>query len=281
MYTFSTPSPANISVELRRGAVRIVASDAPTTQVDMAPLDGDSAAQALIDAAEVTQDGANIRIHVPRGQDGFFRERGKVLVTVRTPAGSHALVKAGSAKVATEGELGNLRIYSGSGRIDIDQGRDVEANTGSGDIKVGHARGDCDVRTGSGRIEIGAADGETRMTTGSGALSVGKAGAALKAISSSGDVSVRQTGPEVDLFAASGRVSVEQAGPGRLRARTASGQVRIGVTRGLPTWLDVRTMSGQVRSSLDASGPPSEGEDHLTLVVQTTSGGVTLDHATP
>ncbi len=280
MYTFNTPETANLQVELHRGLVRIIAEDTLTTRVDLTPIDGDVAAQALIDATEVTQDGVNIVVKVPPPQRGFLRGfGGKVLVTVRLPAGSRCAIRVHSAGVETQGRLGDLRVHSGSGRIRIDEAAAVEAHTGSGEIRIGHASGPCDARTGSGRVEIEAADAETRLTSSSGAVTVGKSGGALKATTSSGEVKVGRTGPEADLFAASGRVTVDQAGPGRLRARTASGEVRIGVTRGIPTWLDVRTTSGAVRSRLEASSPPIEGEDHLKLVVHTTSGSVILGHA--
>lgn len=280
MYTFNCPEPADLRVELHRGLVRIIAEDTRTTRVDLTPIDGDVAAQALIYAAEVTQDGANILVKVPPPQPGFLRGfGGKVLVTIHLPTGSRGAIRVHSASVETQGRLGDLRVQTGSGRIRIEEAGAIEAHTGSGEIRIGHASGPCDARTGSGRVEIEAADAETRLTSSSGAVTVGKSGGALKATTSSGEVKVGRTGPEADLFAASGRVTVDLAGPGRLRARTASGEVKIGVTRGLTTWLDVRTASGAVRSHLQVSSPPGDGEDHLKLVVQTTSGSVMLDHA--
>lgn len=280
MYTFNTPDPVNLQVELSRGLVRIIAEDCQTTRIELTPIDGDFAAQALIDAAEVTQDGNAIQVKVPPPQRGFLRGfGGKVLVTIHLPTGSRGMIRVHSASVEAQGRLGDLRVHSASGRIRIEDAGAVEAYTGSGEIRIGHASGPCDARTGSGPVEIESAAGETRLTSNSGAVTVGKAAGALKATTGSGEVKVGRTGPEADLFAASGRVTVDLAGPGRLRARTASGEVRIGVTRGLPTWLDVRTTSGAVRSRLEASSPPGEGEDHLKLVVHTTSGGVVLDHA--
>ena len=74
----------------------------------------------------------------------------------------------------------------------------------------------------------------------------------------------------------SGDLVIGRAGAGRISAKTASGDVSIGVQGGTPVWTDVRTLSGRLASSLPATGEPAEGEPFLEVRATTASGDVTL-----
>ena len=65
-------------------------------------------------------------------------------------------------------------------------------------------------------------------------------------------------------------------GAGRLTAKTASGDVRIGVVAGTPVWTDVRTASGRLTSTLPRTGEPAADQPYLEVRATTASGDVTL-----
>jgi predicted membrane protein len=55
--------------------------------------------------------------------------------------------------------------------------------------------------------------------------------------------------------------------------------VRVGVASGVAALLDLSTVSGRVRSDLGASGPPTETEARVELVLSTVSGNVEVARA--
>lgn len=138
----------------------------------------------------------------------------------------------------------DTRVKSGSGAVDVRRAdRGLSISTGSGGVALGGTRGVTTVKTGSGSLAVTAAHTDLTHTTGSGDLAVG-------AISA-----------------------------GRLQAKGASGDVRVGVPAGVAVWTDISTASGRIDSSLESSGPPQDGADHVELRVKTASGDVVLAHS--
>ena len=74
----------------------------------------------------------------------------------------------------------------------------------------------------------------------------------------------------------SGDLQVGTAHRGRLTAKGASGDIRIGVPGGLPVWTDISTVSGEIRSDLVGAGEPAEGADRLEIRAKTVSGDIDL-----
>jgi DUF4097 and DUF4098 domain-containing protein YvlB len=114
------------------------------------------------------------------------------------------------------------------------------------------------VSTGSGDVQIGASHAETVVKTGSGDLRVGEAH------------------HDVSLATGSGDFVIDHVHRGRLSAKGASGDVRVGIPSGLPVWTDLTTLSGSIRSSLEGAGQPAEGQDHVELRAKTVSGDIVL-----
>ena len=61
-----------------------------------------------------------------------------------------------------------------------------------------------------------------------------------------------------------------------MTAKTASGDVRVGVVPGTPVWTDIRTASGRLASDLPATGEPGPDQPYLEVRATTASGDVTL-----
>ena len=115
--------------------------------------------------------------------------------------------------------------------------------------------------TGSGRTELGEVAGDAKITAGSGHIEVGQAGDSLEA------------------FTASGKIEIGRVDHGRIRAKTVSGRVSVGVAKGSAALLDISTMSGRVHSELEPSSAPGEGERQVELVINTLSGNVNVARA--
>src|SRR6185503_20017800 len=100
-------------------------------------------------------------------------------------------------------------------------------------------------------------------STGSGDVAIGTAAGPSVVKTGSGDLSVAESLTDVTLTTGSGDLVVSAARNGRVSARGASGDVRVGVPAGLPVWTDVSTVSGSLRSEIESAGEARAGEDHL------------------
>ena len=278
--TFSTPGPVALRLEVHRGRIRVTAETTDQTLIELRAVNGDAETQALIDQTEIRQDGDVISVIMPK-EHGFSRwlGRGPVQVDIRVPKQSRLDATTGSASLETVGELGDLRITTGSGDVRVSSVAAARIELGSASARVDHASGACSIKSGSGRVELGQVDGDARATTGSGAVVVGKARGQLVVRTASGAIEVEEAGPDSDLSAASGAIRIGQVKTGRMHARTVSGRVSIGVALGTAAWLDASSVSGGVRSDLETSTAPREGEDKIEIHVKTVSGQIRLRRA--
>jgi hypothetical protein len=281
MHTFETPQPVDLRLEVSRGRVSITAEETAQTTVEVRPLHDDAESRALFEGTEVRQDGDRISIISPRGERIFPWRSGAIEVLVRLPKASRADLRLESARLEAVGELAAVRLSSGSGEARLDNCASLDAMLGSGALRVTQVNGTCDVKTGSGRIEVRETGGEARMTTGSGAVRVDHAGGVLTVMAASGSIEIGEAEAGADLHTASGRILVDRVRQGRVRARTASGAVDIGVAGGAAAWLDVSSVSGRVESDLEGAEPPEEGAAKVELKINTVSGRIRLRRAAP
>lgn len=280
MHSFQTPAPVRLRVEIPWGRIKVVAEETAVTRIELIAIHGDATARAWIADAEVTQNGDDIlvRIHKSGGLK-LFGLGGGVEAVVHAPLGSAAALSLGSGRIETTGRLGDVTASSGSGTIRLDDAAEVRVRTGSGDIVVADSAGSVDAKTGSGRVTVGKVGANARITTGSGHAELASAAGDASVNTASGNIEVGQAGDSLDAFAASGNVQVRRADHGRVRAKTISGQVSVGVANGAAALLDITTMSGRVKSELQAGGAPVEGEKHVELIISTMSGNVNLARA--
>jgi DUF4097 and DUF4098 domain-containing protein YvlB len=279
MYTFSTPTPVRLRVELWQGQISVEASETDTTTVDLRPLHGNSAATDLIDQARVEQRGDEIIVQMPRTKGGLFRSRADVAAVIRVPVHSSAKLESGSADVDTHGPLGDVSVTSGSGDVSVESAADVTIKSGSGDVAIGTASGSCDVKGGSADVSIGSVGRSADIMAGSGDVAIESVTAALKVKTGSGDVMVQSAGDSVDAMAGSGDLMLKRIDHGKIKVKTGTGDISIGVARGTAAYLDIMTVTGDVRSDLDASDSPN-GEDLTAEInIQSGSGDVVLQRA--
>lgn len=279
MHTFDTPSPVRLRVEIPKGRVRVIAEDTQQTRVELIAVNGDSVAKQWIAEAEVAQHGDEIVVLIRQHGLMFFGLGGAIEATIHLPTASAASLSTGSGHIDTTGRLGDVRANTGSGAIRLAQTAEAHARTGSGEITVEAASGSVDAKTGSGNVTIGTVGGNANVSTGSGHAGVASYGGAAKLNTGSGNLEIGQAGDSLEAFSASGNVEVRRADHGRVRARTISGRVNVGVAQGVAAWLDITTMSGRVNSTLEQGGPPAEGEKSVQLVIDTLSGNVNVARA--
>ena len=217
----------------------------------------DQSAQELIDATTVEQRGDEIVVLMPKIKSGLFRRGAQVLASITVPTFSKAKIETGSADVKTRGELGDTRVSSGSGDLELDTVGNADFKTGSGDIELNTARGHLDVKCGSADVVVESVGSDSDIVAGSGDVVIGQIGGTLKVKTGSGDIVVKEAGDGIDALAGSGDLVVRRIDHGRLKAKTGSGDISVGVANGTAAYLDIATVTGEVTSSLEASEAPT------------------------
>jgi DUF4097 and DUF4098 domain-containing protein YvlB len=274
-YHFDTPSPIHLYVEIPAGDVRLEAADVTTTDVVLEPLGDVTHAQAIIDEVRVEHRGDDVYVRFPKHGRSLFGDRGQVRLIVRAPSRSAVTIKSGSADVTATGRFGEVEVTAGSGDVRFESTGRAAMRSGSGEIHVADVDGALEAKSGSGTIEFAAVHGAAKIMNGSGDVRVGVVDGELSVKSGSGDVSIADAAESVQALSGSGDLAVERIHGGMVRARTGSGDVRVGVADGIAVLLDVSSASGSVRSELESAAAP-EDDRHATVAVKTGSGDIVL-----
>lgn len=277
--TFATPAPIKLRVELPKGRIRVIAAETAETRITLTAIRGDETALDWIADAEIRQSGEEVVVKVHGEPFRFFGHGGSIEAEVHVPAGSDARLQTGSGRIETEGRLADVHAGSGSGAIRLADCAEARVSAGSGDISVASATGSVDLKTGSGQIAVGKVGGDARIVTGSGRTELGEVAGVATITTGSGSIDVEKAGDSLEAFAASGNIGVRRADHGRVKAKTISGRISVGVARGVPALLDISTMTGRVHSDLEPAGAPADGQPHVELVLNTMSGSVSVARA--
>ncbi|WP_372735082.1 DUF4097 domain-containing protein [Nocardioides sp.] len=268
-YQFDTPTPLDLQVEVAKGTVAITCTETSQTTVS---IEGRTA-----DEVRVELNGTNLDVIAPRQRGGFFGPDAELHVRLVVPTSSNVGTKTGSADVDVTGEAGRAAVKSGSGDVTLQTvGGPALIETGSGDVRVDHAEQDLRVRCGSGDVHLGHGGGAVAISTGSGDVEIRTAAAAAVVKTGSGDLRVGQSHADVSMATGSGDFTIDRVHGGKLSARAASGDVRLGIPAGLPVWTDLTTVSGSIRSGLDGAGQPADGEPYVELRATTVTGDIVL-----
>lgn len=259
MPEFPCATPVNADIGIASGSLDITAEERESASVDIVPHNsGDSHAREAADATEVTFDGDTLIVRTPEAGIGWLFKRLPALrITVRLPTGSSVRAKSASADVTVRGRAGKVTVNSASGGIHVTEADEVNANSGSGDVKIISTVGNVHANTASGDIEIDRAEGQ------------------ITARSASGDVRVGEAGDSVSATTASGDVLVRQGQRGVYKIRTVSGEVSVGVAKGTGVWLDLSSTSGRTSSDLAVGDTPvAVTNPDLNLQIRTVSGDI-------
>ena len=267
--TFQTPGPTSLYVEIGAGRVQVRATDTTETSIRVEGRDAEDVV--------VEQRGDQIAVIAPHRRAGFLRSGDDLTVTAEVPTDSELVTRLGSADLGAAGRLGAVRARSGSGDVRLDAlAADAVIQSGSGDVEVTSSLGDLRVKTGSGSVRIGQVAGSTVITSGSGQITVDTASETTVAKTGSGDVRIGDATSDVAITSGSGDLEVGALQRGAVRARTASGDVRVGVPAGIPIWTDVSCVTGHLRSNLEGAGRPDPGQEYVEIRATTVSGDIDL-----
>lgn len=271
--TFTTERPPTLYVELRSGTLVVQTAETDQTVVDVAGEGGDDASTVAVE-----QRGDQVAVVATRGAHSLFGGgQRRLVVHVTMPHDSGLTTKLGSAELQVAGRLGRAQLKSGSGDVRIEEvAGDAVIESGSGDIFLDTVHGSLRVSCGSGDVTLDQLGGRAQVSTGSGSVTVVTAREPVAVKSGSGDMRVRQARADVALSTASGDLVVDRMERGRLVAKSASGDITVGVPAGVPVWTDLSTVTGTISSDLDGAGEPQEGQDHVELRGRSMSGDVRL-----
>lgn len=261
MPTFDTPGPISATIDIGVGDVRITAIDRGDTTVEVRPSDGSK--DSDVKAAEQTRveyAAGRLLVKAPKTWRRFTwsDDGGSVDVTVDLPTGSHLQVDASMAAFHCGGSLGECRV-----------------KTGGGDIQLDHA-GTTDLRTGVGAIVVDKVAGNAEVSTGTGRVRLGEIGGTALIKSSTGDISVDRASADVTAKTAYGDVRVGEVARGSASLRTPYGEIEIGIHAGTAARLDVSTGFGRVHNAMETAEEPEPSDETVEVRAHTGFGDIVI-----
>lgn len=171
----------------------------------------------------------------------------------------------------------NVLIHSGSG--DVVVGLDVnelEIHSGSGEVRADRVNGECDIKIGSGDVRLGRLTGASRVSSAAGDIRIDSA--TDSAVSSAaGDIDLGDVTESARIRSAAGDVRVRKFSGSDLEIKTMSGDVILGLVRGMVVNAAIKTLSGDLRNRIKPS--PGEHIGTMNLTVTSFSGDVILKSA--
>jgi hypothetical protein len=271
-WTFDTPGPLRLYLELPAGDIQIdTVEGATTTTVDLEALTSDGRElvdQAVVEAAS-RGDGHEVRVEV-RARYGFFISfsRGPhVRLRVSCPPGADVVVFSKSADIEAHGRYGDFEVKTASGDASIDEvGGNAWVKSASGDLSLHEVHGTTQVQTASGDVAVQIARGDV----------------VVKAVS--GDLWIRDAGASVHANTVSGDVRLEAVVAGTIELQAVSGDVYVAVRRGSQVYVDANTVSGSTNSELELADAPQETEPQadapmVEVRAKTVSGDIMIARA--
>jgi len=281
MPTFTTPEPITVSVELSVGDVRVVATDRSDTVIQVRPTD-ESRDLDLRDAdqtrVEQTPDGLLIKAPRPRAY-GLLGKPGSIDITIELPAGSRLHGDSSVAAFHSSGRLGECRIKTTAGNVDLDQTGPLDLHTGAGAVTVAKIAGDAEVTTGTGRIRLGEIDGSAVIKNSNGDTRIDTVTGSLRMNASNGDLTVGRADGNVTGKSANGEIRIGQVSAGTVEIKTSNGEIEVGVADGSAARLDLYTSFGHVRNHMDEAESPAPTDAVVEVSARTSYGDIVIRRA--
>jgi hypothetical protein len=278
MPTFDTPEPISAVVELAVGDVRITAGDRGDTAVEIRPSDG--AHEQDVRAAEQTRveySAGRLLVKAPRQRSlSLFGKPGSVDVTIGLPAGSQLYGDAAVAAFHCAGRLGECRLKTATGDIQLEHTGPLEANTAAGAIVVDRVAGPAEVTTGSGRVRLREVDGAAVIKNSNGDSWVGEIAGDLRVNAANGSISVDHANAGIDAKTANGDVRIGGIARGSASLKTSFGEIEVGIRAGTAARLDVHTQFGRIHNHLDASEGPGPSDQTAEVSARTSYGDIVI-----
>jgi DUF4097 and DUF4098 domain-containing protein YvlB len=278
MPAYETPEPITATIEVIAGDVRLTAGDRGDTVVDIEPADPSNDEDRK--AAEQTRvEHANGRVLVKQPKLRHWlpgNTGGSVSVTIELPAGSSVQASGGLADFDFDGPLGECRIKTGLGRVQVGAVQTLTIKSGTGDIGVDHVAGHADIRAGSGEVRVRELDTTAVIKNSNGDTWIGDAGGDLRVNAANGNIAVDVARATVAAKSANGDVRLGEVARGSVVLETHLGDLEVGIPEGTAAWLDLRSTAGRVHNALDAAADPGPAADTVEVRARTTVGDVVV-----
>ncbi len=280
MTTFETPQPISVTVEFLVGRAHLIAGRRSDTVVAVNPLDRSN--RADVEAAEKTtvefsRGTLTVRSPKSRGLGNYIvlGRQGSVDITIEIPEGSKVEGSAGYADFVVDGRLGDTRIKTGAGNIEVDETATLHLASGAGTVAVRQANGRTEVTT-AGEIRLGPIDGEAQIKNQTGRTSIGDVTGPLRVRSANGDITVDRARSEVVAKTANGNITIGEVITGSVVLGTASGHLDIGIREGTAAWVEASTGYGRVHNSLETVSGPNPSENAVEIKARTSFGDIAI-----
>jgi DUF4097 and DUF4098 domain-containing protein YvlB len=257
MTSFPADGPLEVRVRFHSGHLDITSSGTRTAGATVEALDPtDQHSVAIADTAKVELEGNCLTVDVP----GKWRRSSRVRVRLTLPELCTVTSQSGDVVLTATGELGELRV-----------------RTGSGKIRAAAVRGAVDVKAGDATVIVGTAASIT--------LGAGRGNLQAQSV---GDVTLKTGHGQAELQATSGQVIVKgggvslqlhEAASGEVHFEAGSGSAHIGVTPGTAVQIDLTSGRGEVRCDVPLQAIAPAGGTDLHLRVRTGTGDVVVTRA--
>jgi DUF4097 and DUF4098 domain-containing protein YvlB len=279
MPTFDTPEPILATVELESGSLRIYAGDRAETVVQVRP--SDPTDDGDIQTAEHTQvefANGNLLVKAPRNTARWwlFQWTGSVDITIDLPTDSRVTAAAALADVRCEGRLGESRISTSAGDIQLDQVGKLRVDSGDGDISVARSAGHLEATTSNGEIRVREVDGSAMARTANGGITIGEVRGDARLNTAHGEIAVDRALASVAAKTAAGDIRIREVVRGSVALETGAGELEVGIRAGTAALLDVSTLLGTVRSSLEPSDGPGPDDETVEVRARATAGDIVI-----
>ena len=278
MPTFDTPRPITTSVEIVAGDLRVIATERPHTVVHVRPADEtEDRDLRAVEQTRVELTGDVLTVLGPRQPSlGIFGKVGSVEELVELPIGSHLEGKLGVGGITCTGALGDCRMRTGAGDLQVEQAGNLTLTTGMGLVAAETVTGDAKLTTGSGRLRVRSVAGSAVLKNSNGETWIGRAGRHLQINSANGDIAADHADASVTANTANGDIRVHELVRGSATLQSAAGRIEIGIRPGTAARLDVHTHYGKVRNEMTATDGPAATDEQAEVRARTAFGDILI-----
>lgn len=280
MPTFDTPQPISVTLEFPVGEVRIVASKRTDTVVEVQPSnksrgpDRQSAEQTRI---EYTDGRLLVRAPKPPLWKQFgSRNQGSIELVIELPVGSRVHGEASMGSFRAEGRLGECRMQTSIGDIELEQTGELRLSSSMGDIRVEQVVGDVEIGVSVGAVRVGTVDGAAEIKLSSGDTRIGTVTGGLRAVAANGSIAVGRAGAGVTAKTSIGDIRISEIVRGTTIVESSVGEVEVGVGPGTAALLDLHTKIGSVHTALDSVEQPEPADETAEVRVRIGFGDITI-----
>jgi len=278
MPTFQTPDPITATVDVVVGDVRVSAGERDDTVVEVRPSDPSNADDVKVaDQTRVEHAGGHLLVRSPKLRSWSLRSHGgSVDVTIALPAGSQLRGSGQLTYFRAHGRLGESRIKTGMGTVELAEVATLSVKTGIGDIGAERVTGHADVTSGSGDIRLRELEASAAVKNSNGDTWIGVAAGDLRVHAANGSIAVDVANAGVVAKSSNGDVRLGDVVRGSVVLETRLGDLEVGIREGTAAYLDVRAAAGKVHNALEAAAGPEAAAETVEVRGRTTAGSVVI-----